>query len=479
MIRRGKLLLFTAAGIYVVAVFFVGFRIGVDPGWLFLGAAFLPIAILAIRRYPALLVAAMLYVGNYKTHAATGISLSDPTLITIALLAASTAWELLLIVGGVGERTLSELFLGQKWGVIAFLLLQFILSLSFLYTSSPVAATEKLEHIIVFNTLAFFTPFFLLKRERDFRMLLWAIVILAIPIAIRLIVGISHPTDLQVLGEADVTYIGDAELIGIAILVLLYYRLPGKIGRLLTFVSLPLFSIGMVASIARGPSLVLLVVVVMTTLLLPRGGQQVVSRGVVIVGALLLIVGMAAALFWVRQLPGAENKSHQKGMELTALLHGTLDAGGTTSKRLDFFKSSVSAFSEKPLAGLGLAGWGNFYYGDNRSAFPHCFVLEVAAEQGLPGLAALLWLLALAVAALARIRRVRSEFIFVLPVFLFSMLLNMITGEIDNRIMFFWISAIFLVDRFVRSREREEYYAQFRHPQRWWQSRLSRTPQAI
>ncbi len=96
---------------------------------------------------------------------------------------------MLLIVGGVGEKTLGELFRGQKWGVLAFLLLQLTMTISFLYTSSPQAATEKLEHIIVFNTLAFLTPFFLFKRERDFQMLLWAVVALAIPIAIRLICG--------------------------------------------------------------------------------------------------------------------------------------------------------------------------------------------------------------------------------------------------------------------------------------------------
>ncbi len=84
------------------------------------------------------------------------------------------------------------------------------------------------------------------------------------------------------------------------------------------------------------------------------------SRRVVVAGVLLLIVGMGAALSWVQQLPGAEVKSHQKGMELTALMHGTIDAGGTTSKRLDFFKSSAFAFSENPFAGLGLAGWGKF-----------------------------------------------------------------------------------------------------------------------
>ncbi len=479
MTKRGKVFIGFAVAACVAAVLLAALRLGIDPAWSLVVAALLPIAVVLIRRYPALLIAGMLFVGNYKTHAAVGISLTDPTLIIVGLLAATTAWELLLIVGGVGEKTLGELFRAQKWGVLAFLLLQLTLTISFLYTSSPQAATEKLEHIIVFNTLAFLPPFFLFKRERDFQILLWAVVALAVPIAIRLILGISHPNDKQVFGEADVTYIGDAELLGITILILLYHRFPGRFGRLMTFVALPVLSVGMVASIARGPSLVLLLVVVLTTLALPRGGPQVVSRRVVVAGVLLLIVGMGAALSWVQQLPGAETKSHQKGMELTALMHGNIDAGGTTSKRLDFFKSSAFAFSERPFAGLGLAGWGNFYYGDDRSAFPHCFVLEVAAEQGLPGLAALLGLLGAAFVSLARIRRARSEFIFVLPVFLFSILLNMITGGIDNRIMFFWIAAVFVVDRMVIEKQREHYSDVPHSSDYLWSSKPLSTPYSV
>ncbi len=475
MTQRGKLLLCGATGAYVTAVILVALRVGLDPTWPVLVALIVPLVVLLARRYPGLLIAAMLFVGNYKTRAAVGISLTDPTLIIVGLLAVVTLWEVLLIIGGVGEKSLGQLFLGQKWAVITFLLLQLTLAVSFLYTASPLAATEKLEHIIVFNTLAFVPPFLLFKRERDLRVLVWAMVVLAIPIAVRLILGISHPSERQLSGEADVTYIGDAELLGITILTLLYHRLPGSFGRMMTFVTLPLLSVGIVASIARGPSLVLLVVVVLTTLLLPHGGPQRISRKVVLTGALLLIVGMAGALFWVRQLPGAEVKSHEKGNELSALMHGTLDAGGTTSKRLEFFKSSAMAFSEQPLSGLGLAGWGSYYYGDNRSAFPHCFLLEVAAEQGIPGLIALLGLLGAAAVSLARIRRAGSEFIFVLPVFLFSILLNMITGGIDNRIMFFWIAAVFVVDRMGLEREREDAAAAYASEYAW-QNRLMRTP---
>jgi hypothetical protein len=94
----------------------------------------------------------------------------------------------------------------------------------------------------------------------------------------------------------------------------------------------------------------------------------------------------------------------------------------------------------------------------------------------LPGLAALIGLLGAAFVSLARIRRARSEFIFVLPVFLFSILLNMITGGIDNRIMFFWIAAVFLVDRMVIEHEREHYVDVANSSDYLWSSKALSTP---
>lgn len=138
--------------------------------------------------------------------------------------------------------------------------------------------------------------------------------------------------------------------------------------------------------------------------------------------------------------------------ELSALAHGTLDAGGTTSKRLEFYNSTIVAFVSNPLTGVGLAGWPAFY-GDQTIPYPHNFVLEVAAEQGLPGLVALLALLAGALSELLWLRKSKNEFTFVLPVFLYCIFSNLVSNGIENRVLFFWIGAAFLAGRMAKQKE--------------------------
>jgi O-antigen ligase len=82
-------------------------------------------------------------------------------------------------------------------------------------------------------------------------------------------------------------------------------------------------------------------------------------------------------------------------------------------------------------------------------------VLEVAAEQGLPGLAALVALLGGALSALFWLRKSKNEFTFVLPVFLFCILSNLVSNGIENRVMFFWISVTFVAARMAKQKERQ------------------------
>jgi O-antigen ligase len=188
------------------------------------------------------------------------------------------------------------------------------------------------------------------------------------------------------------------------------------------------------------------------TVLLP--GQGIVSRKTLIAGVLVLAMVMGASLMWLGRLPISQNRGPGKMAELSALAHGTLDAGGTTSIRLGFYKSTIVAFITNPFTGVGLAGWPAFY-GDRTIPYPHNFVLEVAAEQGLPGLAALVALLGGALLALSRLRKSKNEFTFVLPVFLFCILSNLVSNGIENRVMFFWISVTFVAARMAKQKERQ------------------------
>jgi O-antigen ligase len=439
-----------AALLLAAGLIYAGPWFKIEPIWISLGVILLPIAVFLIRKYPALPLVALLFVGGYKTQAAEGISLLDPTLIVAALLALATGWELVLIC--IGRGSLREVFLGQGGGVLAFLCFFCVLAISYLYTPSPVSGADKLMRFAVFDMLVFFAPFFLLKNEPDFRRLAWLVGAFAIPLAIRLIMGITNPTEQQLLGNADVTQIGIAQSIGISALIMLYYRLPGRFGRLFAFTALPVLAVGLMASIARGPILTLLIVVVIMTVLLP--GQGIVSRKTLIAGVLVLAMVMGASLMWLGRLPISQNRGPGKMAELSALAHGTLDAGGTTSIRLGFYKSTIVAFITNPFTGVGLAGWPAFY-GDRTIPYPHNFVLEVAAEQGLPGLAALVALLGGALLALSRLRKSKNEFTFVLPVFLFCILSNLVSNGIENRVMFFWISVTFVAARMAKQKERQ------------------------
>lgn len=447
-----------AAGTVLVLLFTAGLmyaqtQFSIEPTWIWLGVILIPPGAMLIRKYPLLPLVALLFVGSYKSQAARGISFTDPTLIITILLVLTTGWELLLILSGIGSRaSLRQVFQGQGRGVLAFVVFVSVLAISYLYTPSPGAAAEKLMRFAVFETLVFFAPFFLLKNERDFRMLVWFALAFAIPLSFKLIIGVAHPTEQQLLGNADVTRIGTAQVIGIVLLILLYYRLPGRFGRQIALVALPILAIGFMASIARGPILTFVIVIAITTVLLPR--QAIVSRSTLILTVLGLAIVMAAALFWIERLPVAQNRGPGKIAELSALAHGTIDAGGTTSKRLDYYRSTIVAFSQHPFTGVGLAGWPAFY-GDRRIPYPHDFILETAAEQGIVGLLALLALLGAAFSALSWVRKSESQLAFVIPVFLLAIMSNLFSNGIENRTLFFCISALFVAARTTKQKEIE------------------------
>src|SRR5262249_27072441 len=70
-------------------------------------------SLVAMRRWPMAIVAALLYVGNFKTTPAQGIQFSDPTMIVFLLCVGSVALELLLVIANASEWDLHARFHGQ------------------------------------------------------------------------------------------------------------------------------------------------------------------------------------------------------------------------------------------------------------------------------------------------------------------------------------------------------------------------------
>jgi len=121
-------------------------------------------------------------------------------------------------------------------------------------------------------------------------------------------------------------------------------------------------------------------------------------------------------------------------------------------------------FAQKPLTGWGLGGWSYYALDRDIPASPHNLVLEIAAEEGVMGLAALGTLLLTVFLALRRIWRSSPDLSFIAPVFAFSLLATMTSGDINvNRPLWLWCGVIFalagIAQRRLRDSNRVEWHA--------------------
>ncbi|HLW51627.1 MAG TPA: O-antigen ligase family protein [Candidatus Angelobacter sp.] len=440
-----------AAAMAAVAVFslwFLSRRYSLEPYMLVLGLLAAAVAVVATRKFTAALLAGILYVGNFKTTAAVGISPTDPTFIVLMLCSAGLLVECLLIFSGKEDWTLFSLFKGQGRGVFLYVLFVLLIALSGLYTPAPETGLIKLEHIAVFNTVAFFGPLILFKKEKDMRQFLLTCVVLSLALSLRNLLELFHPSASVLAGQTDITRIGDAELIGTAIVVLIYYRLLRDQSRL-QWVCIAVLAIGLAASAARSAALSLVIALIVSSVIL-RSRSGVRSQKKILLGALVGVI-VIATFMWIRDLPAARMKLERKEDELDQLLHGAFLEGGTAEQRMTFYKQSLDAISQKPILGWGVSAWGVYFLGIDKKAIPHDFILEAAVEQGLLGCGVLLGLLFTTWSTLRRtVRRSGPHFVFLVPAFLLSLFTGLVTGSLEGRLLWFWCGTIFAISRMVQ-----------------------------
>jgi len=136
----------------------------------------------------------------------------------------------------------------------------------------------------------------------------------------------------------------------------------------------------------------------------------------------------------------------------------TQGGGASFLLRMDFFKSSLKAFYENPILGLGIGGFSIYYSGIDRRLYPHNMILEVGSELGILGLASYFFLVTFGLSYLLSFyknyekeKKYSYLLIMVLSVFVFSFLNTMISGDINNNRLFFaWIGVIYSVGRIIK-----------------------------
>jgi O-antigen ligase len=273
-----------------------------------------------------------------------------------------------------------------------------------------------------------------------------ATVLLSLLLVARDVLNLLNPPKRVLEGNADITQIGDGMLLAITILIVMYHGAARS--RAINYSLSVVLVVGVIASAARSPMVALLV----TVLICGWSGSNIlniVSRKKILVGIGLALLVTVPSLLWFAELPGVGSKLAWKEAELAAFTSGSALSSGTIGERLSFYRSALEAVKENPMFGLGAGGWSTYYSKLGVTRFPHNFLLEVAAEQGLVGFVLLISLLAMLFRSAYRLMSYR-QFAFLFPVLLFCTIYNMVTGDIENRDLWFWLGMVAAGSRMAR-----------------------------
>jgi hypothetical protein len=426
-----------------------------EPAWGMAAIAVGVATLLALCKWPIIMFAGLLFVGEFKTIPAKGISLSDPTMLMFMLCCGAIVMDWIRdSLSARSEWPLTKLFAGQALNIGLFLLFSAALAVSFVYSPAEEYGWTKLLRFLTFETLVFVGPILLLKNEKTLRPLLWAMIVLSLPLLVKQLIRISHPSQEVLSGSVDVTEIGPGMDFGTAILITMYTRLIRS--RILLLSVVVLMSVGLVTAAARTPALSLVLTLVISSFVLSTASQHLRLRTILPIICLTAVVA-GLTFLWVHDKPGMHNKLAAKQNEIISMVSGSTADRGTIAKRLEFYKSALSAIAQHPFTGVGLGGWSHYYSGQRiegvaMPVYPHNFLLEVASEQGLPGLVLLLAFLGSVFCSVAKLAKL-PQFAFLLPVVTFLVLNHTFTGSIEDRSLWFWFGTVVAVSRMVYNSE--------------------------
>jgi O-antigen ligase len=416
-----------------ISMFYFSLRWEIEPVYVISVVTLVPLALFAMHKWPLVILAGLMFVGEFKTTPAEGISLTDPTMVFLLLLSGAIFLDLLFRLASDKSWTFGVLFKEQTAINIIFLLFCTEIAVGLLYTRSE-AGAMKVARFETFEVLVFFSPQLLLKKKADVRQLLIAFAILGIVLSGQVVMDLLHPSELVLSGNEDITKIGISELLGFSVLFCLY----GKLGRSVAvkYICVVILLFGLVACLTR-TGLISLLISLIVSACVSRGGTGMLSRKRVFIGAVLVLLIAIPTLLWLAHLPAAQGKLRWKVGELVSLASGSTVSTGTVNSRLDFYCSALEALVQHPIIGLGVGGWSIFYYGEDVLHYPHNFLLEVGAEQGASGLIPLIVLFVLLFRSAFKALHFDHELAFTFPMLVFCSAYNLMTGNIESRPLWF------------------------------------------
>lgn len=439
------------ASLGVLAALIEGFSILLVIAGAIAAIAFLWIAF----KYPEVLLVAVLFIPQLKAYWPLQ-PLDHAVDLTVAMLAGlvlGVCWKVLKLSGRIDDGPRPKFEFLPRWPLFGFALFAGVVALSYIYTPAVSYGGTELTRFLVIGTLLLVAPFVIIRSEQDLRRFVMLFLGAGAILALQMIL---HLDDRQSSSSTDITRIGAGWLMGMLILLALYYRpfQRAKHNTAEAWILVPIFGFALIASAARGPIVALLIVLVLNLAVSTRK----ISKTIV---ALLLLGVSAYAAFAVFSHVDP-SKYNSKLTEIEDLVEGKA-ASGSAVKRLAFYRETLAAIPNHLFLGGGIGSWSVFYYGADERGYPHNLFLEVAFEEGLLGLSALgIFLFAMGVASFRLLRATGTRYAVFPSLVLFCVIVSMFSGDLDdNRVLWYWAGVMLTVCAITIARFRDSVVPRF------------------
>jgi O-antigen ligase len=410
--------------------------------------AAVPLAVVAFvlvaARFPELFLVSAIFMPQWKAGWPFSLLNASDYLTVLMLvgLALGLVFIFFRVALGRDGWTFESIFFKQRHVLLLFGIFMAVMALSYAYTDAPSYGGTKLIRVFFIGGLFLLSPLVLLRTETALQRFARLFVGFALVTAVQMIIGVKHHTMTE---DTDITRIGAGWLMGMALLLILFYSMFDSARRQKVYfaLALPLLAAGLVASAARGALVSFAAILPLAFLIGPRQRQ----RGMTWVLVLMGICSFGAFLY----LRGSDpDKYNAKINELVQLSQGR-STGGSADKRFTFYRDTAQAIPDHLLLGHGVGSWGVFFYGNDGRAYPHNLVLEVTFEEGLLGLAALAaFLFAVGYATYQTYRLCGSYYAVLAILMLYELVVSMFSGDLDdNRLLWLWAGVLLAVCRNV------------------------------
>ena len=281
------------------------------------------------------------------------------------------------VIGGVGAASIVISVL--KWGfpkfevsitiIFSMLLLLTVASLS--WTPAPIAGKSAVVHFLSEGVLGFLLPFFLIRREEDFYIVIWVTVMYSLITVLSLIFSPLIGSGGRILLVEGGTVLSPATLVGSSIILLAGVSRE-KLGVLYhgKFFILVILMIGCYISGARTQFFVSVALAGLIILLAQKKSNLILP---VIISSIFLYI--AASLFLPSTLELATDAASGRYSS------DAFESG--FNERFEMLNNALE--NKKILTGHGVMGWAYWVTGRDTYIYPHNSLAQIYFELGIVG----------------------------------------------------------------------------------------------